>query len=262
MNCPPGSSLEGRVAIITGASRGIGEAIAHAYAQRGAKVVLAARKPEALEQVAEAIVSAGGSALVVPTHTGDRQAVEALVAKTVAEFGGVDIAVNNAATNPHFGPFLNATDEQWDKTFEVNVKGYFRVAQAVVPHMKERGGGRIINIASIAGLQAQPGMGVYSCSKAAVIMMTRALAVELGATGITVNAIAPGFVKTKFSSVLWQSPAIHERVVEAIPANRLAEPKEIAGIASYLASADAAFTTGSVFEIDGGQRAASGVRIG
>ena len=155
---------------------------------------------------AAAIEEQGGEAIAVPTHTGDPESVKALVARTVERFGSVDILVNNAATNPHFGPFLHATDEQWDKTFDVNVKGYFRLIQAVVPHMQKQGRGRVINVASIAGLQAQPGMGVYSCSKAAVVMMTRALAVELGATGITVNAIAPGFVKTKFSSVLWQTP--------------------------------------------------------
>jgi NAD(P)-dependent dehydrogenase (short-subunit alcohol dehydrogenase family) len=256
------AALAGRVAVITGASRGIGEAIARAFAERGAKLVVAARKPEALEAVAESLRSTGAEAIAVPTHTGDPESAKALVAKATEHFGAVDIVVNNAATNPHYGAFLDATEEMWDKTFDINVKGYFRLIQAAAPAMLERKWGRIINVASIAGLQAQPGMGVYGCSKAAVLMMTQALAVELASSGVTVNAIAPGFVKTKFSSVLWQTPQVYDRLIEAIPARRMAEPKEIAGIAAYLASEDAAFTTGAVFEIDGGQRAASGVRLG
>ena len=262
MSAPSTASLDGRVAVITGASRGIGEAIARAYGRAGAKLVLAARKAEALEGVAESLRESGADAIAVPTHTGEADSVQALVATATERFGSVDIVVNNAATNPHYGPFLDATPEMWDKTFDINVKGYFRVISAAAPGMLERKWGRIINVASIAGLQAQPGMGVYGCSKAAVIMMTRALAVELAPRGVTVNAIAPGFVKTKFSSVLWQTPQVHDRLIEAIPARRMAEPEEIAGIASYLASDEAAFTTGAVFEVDGGQRAASGVRLG
>ncbi len=203
---------------------------------------------------------AGGDALAVAAHTGDGAAVSALVETVVAHFGGIDIVVNNAATNPHFGPFLTAEDSHWDKILDVNVKGYFRVAKACQPVMRERGGGKIINMASVAGLEPQPMMGVYCVSKAAVLMLTEVLASELAADNIQVNAIAPGFVKTKFSQVLWSTADIHDRLVRSVPQRRMADAEEIAGIAVYLASAASSFTTGATFVVDGGQLVA-GVAI-
>jgi NAD(P)-dependent dehydrogenase (short-subunit alcohol dehydrogenase family) len=252
--------LTGKAAIITGGSRGIGLAIAEAFAAAGARVALAGRKQAPLDEAAGAIRQAGGEALAVPAHTGDGAAVTALVERVVAEFGGVDILVNNAATNPHFGPILSAEESHWDKILDVNVKGYFRLAQACAPIMRARGGGKIINMASVAGLEPQPMMGIYCVSKAAILMMTEVLAAELAGDNIQVNAIAPGFVKTRFSQVLWSTPDIHDRLVAAVPQRRMAEPEEIAGIAVYLASAASSFTTGATIVVDGGQLA-GGLRI-
>ena len=253
--------LTGKVALITGASRGIGEAIAGAYATAGARVVLASRKQEAVDAAAERIRAAGGEALAVAAHTGEPAAVAALVARAVEHFGGLDILVNNAATNPHFGPFLTDDESHWDKILDVNVKGYFRMAKACVPAMRARGGGKIINVASVAGLEPQPMMGVYCVSKAAVLMMTQVLAAEVAADNIQVNAIAPGFVKTKFSQVLWSTESIHDQLVRAVPQKRMAEPEEIAGIALYLASPASSYTTGATIVVDGGQLAA-GLNVG
>ncbi|RME43774.1 MAG: glucose 1-dehydrogenase [Caldilineae bacterium] len=261
MTAHPTFDLTGKVALVTGASRGIGEAIARAYAAAGAKVVLASRKQAALDEVAAAIREAGGEALPVAAHTGDMEAVQALVARAVETFGGVDIAVNNAATNPHFGHILTATESQWDKILDVNVKGYFRVAKACAEVMKERGGGKIINIASVAGKAPQPGMGVYCVSKAAVLMLTEVLAAELAQFNIQVNAIAPGFIKTRFSQAIWGTPQILEAVTRTIPQRRIATPDELTGIALYLASDAASFTTGATFVIDGGQLIGSPVML-
>jgi len=245
--------LAGKVAIITGASRGIGQAIAVAYAAAGARVVLASRKQAELDAVANAINATGGHALAVAAHTGSSDAVERLIAHTLAAYGGIDIVVINAATNPHFGPVLTAEESMWDKTLDVNVKGYWRVARACSGPMRERGAGTIINMASVAGKAPQPGMGVYCISKAAVIMLTEVLAVELAPGNIRVNAIAPGFVKTRFSSALWDNPEINAAVLRTIPQGRMAAAEELTGIALYLASDASSFTTGATFVVDGGQ---------
>ena len=249
--CP--FDLTGKVALITGASRGIGEAIALAYVQAGAKVVLASRKQADLDGVAQRIKDGGGEALPIAAHTGDMAAVTAMVEKAVSTYGGIDVLVNNAATNPHFGHILTAEDSHWDKIFDVNVKGYFHVVKTCAESMKARGGGKVINMASVAGLEPEPMMGVYSVSKAAVLMLTKVLAVELAQFNIQVNAIAPGFVKTKFSSALWQNPQLNQAILKTIPQKRMAEPEEIAGMAVYLASSASSYVTGSTFTIDGGQ---------
>ncbi len=245
--------LTGRVAVVTGASRGIGEAVARCYARAGAAVVLASRRQEALDVVAAGIREAGGRALAVACHTGDPEQVRALVERTVAELGGIDVLVNNAGTNPHFGPLLEATEGQWDKTFEVNVKGYVHLARACVPEMKKRGGGKIVNVSSIVGLAPHPGLGVYAVSKAAVLMLTKTLAVELAADGIQVNALAPGIIKTRFSTALWRDPERRDANLAAIPAGRFGEVGDLLGLALYLASPASGFTTGAVFRVDGGQ---------
>ena len=248
--------LTGKVAIITGASRGIGFAIAESFAAAGAKVVLSSRKQEALDQAAEKIQAKGGAeALPFAAHTGDPEAVRALVAACLEKFGGVDILVNNAATNPHFGPLLTSEESHWDKILDVNLKGYFRMAKACVESMRERGGGKIINVASVAGIQHQQGMGIYGISKAGVLMLTRTLAVELAADNIQVNALAPGFIQTQFSQVLWETPEIHQAIIAQVPQKRIGQPEEVASLALYLASPASGFTTGAIMLVDGGQMA-------
>jgi len=250
-------SLEGKVAIITGASRGIGRAIALRLAQAGAQVVVSSRKLENVQPVADEIVAAGGQALAVQAHVGAAGDVAALVAQAVETFGRVDVAVNNAATNPHFGPLLTADEGQWDKILDTNAKGAFRVCKAVVPLMEAQGGGKIINLTSVAGLRPSPGMGMYGISKAAIIMLTQVLAVELGRANIQVNAIAPGVIKTRFSQVLWQTPQIAEPLLRSLPLGRFGEAEDVAGLALFLASPAADYVTGAVFVVDGGMNVAT-----
>lgn len=252
-------SLTGKVAIITGASRGIGRAIALRLAQAGARVTVCSRKLENVEKVAEEIRAAGGEALAVQAHVGYADQVEAMVERAVEAFGRVDIAVNNAATNPHFGPILTADEGQWDKILDTNLKSVFRVAKAVAPHMKARGGGKIINVASVAGLRPFPAMGIYSVSKAGVIMLTQVLALELASDNIQVNCIAPGVIKTRFSQVLWQTPQLAEPILKGTPLGRFGEPEDVAGLALFLASPASDYVTGAVFVVDGGINVASGV---
>jgi NAD(P)-dependent dehydrogenase (short-subunit alcohol dehydrogenase family) len=247
--------LTGRVAIVTGASRGIGFAIAEAFALAGAKVVLASRKQEALDQAAEKIQAAGGDVFPFAAHTGDSESVNNLVVASVERYGGVDILVNNAATNPHFGPLLTSEESHWDKILDVNLKGYFRTVKACVDSMRQRGGGKIINVASVAGLRYQQGLGIYGVSKAAVLMLTQTLAVELASDNIQVNAIVPGFIQTQFSRVLWETPEIHQKIAAQIPQGRIGQPDELTGMALYLASQVSSFTTGAVMILDGGQMA-------
>lgn len=245
--------LDGKIALITGASRGIGAAIAHCYAAVGATVVLASRKVDGVESIAATIRAAGGKAHAHAVHTGDDAAIAELVQETLARFGTINILVNNAATSPYFGPLMNAEPSHWQKTFDVNVMGYWRMAQACVPAMRAAGGGKIINVASIAGLRGQAGMGIYSVSKAAVLMLTQVLAEELAPDNIQVNALAPGYVRTRFSQAIWDDPARYAELVQQIPQGRLAETSELTGMALYLASPASSFTTGATLVVDGGQ---------
>lgn len=245
-------NLSGKVAVITGASRGIGAAVAQAFAAAGARVVLASRKLEGLEAVAAKVRDAGGEAVAMACHTGRAADVEALAARAEEAFGGIDILVNNAATNPHFGPLLEADEAQWDKTFEVNVKGYVHAIRACVPRMRTRGGGAIVNVASVAGLVPHSGLGVYGVSKAAVLMITKTLAAEL-APDVRINAIAPGLIQTRFSEGLWSTPEIRDRALRAIPQHRIGQPDDLVGAVLYLASGASGYTTGAVIVIDGGQ---------
>lgn len=248
----PDFSLAGKVAVITGASRGMGEAIAHTYARAGAKVVVVSRKLEGVSAVARAIRQKGGEALPIAAHMGEQSAVMALMEQVVMTYGAVDIVVNNAGTNPHFGPLLTADESVWDKTLDVNLRGFFRLIRAAAPSMIGQGGGKVINIASIAGITPMPGVGLYGISKAAVIMMTKTLAVELASHNIQVNAIAPGFVKTKFSQAIWGDETVNAAVIANTPAGRIASVEEIEGLALYLASSASNFLTGQVIVIDGG----------
>jgi NAD(P)-dependent dehydrogenase (short-subunit alcohol dehydrogenase family) len=243
-------TLENKVAIITGASRGIGESIARCFAANGAQVVVASRKIEGLQSVADSI---GPQAFAVAAHTGREADCTALVEAAVKKFGKVDILVNNAATNPHFGPLVDVDEGAWDKTFEVNLKGYYWMTREVVKHLRGReAAGSIVNVASVAGLVASPLQGVYAMTKAAVISMTKTLAYELAGNKIRVNAIAPGFVDTKFAAAVLKNDTLLEEVMRITPMKRYGQPDEIAGGALYLASDSASYLTGHALVIDGG----------
>lgn len=246
-------SLAGKVAVVTGASRGIGEAIARAMAKAGAHLMLAARKPDALALVVGSIHADGGVVRARPCHTGKPGDIDLLFAEAIAAYGKVDILVNNAATNVHFGPMVTAERGQWEKNLEVNLEGYFETSRRLALHLGERGApGAIINIASVAGLGGSPLQGVYAATKAAVISMTQTMAVELGPSGVRVNAIAPGLIRTKFSSALVENEDIAGRIISRTPLGRVGEPGEIAGAAVYLASDAASYVTGHTLVVDGG----------
>lgn len=247
--------LKDKVIVVTGASRGIGEAIARACIEAGARVVLASRKQADLDRVAAALPPE--RAIAVACHTGKPEEVDALFGKAVERFGRVDGLVNNAATNPYFGPMLDTPDAAIEKTFEVNVRGYFYCARALVRQARKQTptAAAIVNIASIMGTRSAPMQGIYGATKAAVISMTQTLAFELGSSQIRVNAIAPGLVETKFASALISNPMLRDHIVGRTPLARHAQPAEIAGAAVYLLSDAASFTTGTVLVVDGGATA-------
>ena len=232
--------ISGKVAIITGSTRGIGQAIAERFAQAGAKVVISSRKQDACDETAKMLTDKGYTALAIAAHNGDKSALQNLVTKTVEAFGKVDILVNNAE------------DSMWQKTLEVNIMGNVWLTQAVVADMRKHGGGKIVNVASVNGIRPGGFQGIYSMTKAAVISITKTLAMELAGDNIQVNAIAPGLIKTKFAQAIWDNENLHEGVVGRTPMGRIGEPDEIAGIAMYLASPASSFATGQVFVVDGG----------
>ncbi len=247
--------LDGKVALITGASKGIGEAIARGLAEFGAKVVVSSRKQEAVDAVAEAFRADGLEATGIAANMGNIEEAHALVDKTVAAYGGLDIIINNAAANPVFGPIQQTEERAFDKIIDVNLKGPFELCKKAYPILKERGGGSIINISSIGGLTPEPGIGIYSVSKAGINNLTMAMAQDWGADNIRVNAICPGLIKTKFSEALWNNEAILKRFLQHIPLKRAGTADDIAGLAVYLASDAAAYCTGGVYMIDGGYAA-------
>lgn len=244
--------LDDKVAIITGASKGIGAETARLFAQRGAKVVVSSRKQDAVDTVARTIVDAGGTALAVAAHTGREEDLHALVERSIDAFGGIDVLVNNAATNPVFGGLLDAGASAFDQIMNVNLKGPYLLACRAHPHLQARGGGSIINISSIGGLRPEPGLGLYSTSKAALISLTQVMAKEWGSDGIRANAICPGLVKTKFSRALWEDPHLVEQVVGHQPIARMGTCAEIAHLCLFLAAEASAYCTGAVFTADGG----------
>ncbi|NIM95297.1 MAG: glucose 1-dehydrogenase [Anaerolineales bacterium] len=252
-------SIAGKVAIVTGASKGIGSAIALAFAKAGAKVTVSSRKIEAVSEVAHEIEGVGGEALPIQAHMGYVDQVESMVEQTVERWGSLDIIVNNAATNPHFGPILTADEGQVEKIFDVNLKGYFRLCQQAFPHMRDQGAGKIINLTSVAGLRPGFNMGLYSISKAGVIMLTQVLARELGPYNIQANAIAPGLVKTKFSRALWEDESILQHQESVTPLGRIGLPEDVVGAALYLASPLSDWVTGTIIVVDGGALIGTGL---
>ncbi len=247
--------LDGKVALVTGASKGIGEAMACGLAEFGAKVVISSRKQEALDAVAESFRADGLEATGIAANMGNIDEIHSLVDKTVEAYGGLDIIINNAAANPVFGPLQNTDEGAFDKIIDVNLKAPFELCKKAYPLLKERGGGSIIHISSIGGLKPEAGIGIYSVSKAAIINLTKAMAQDWGADNIRVNAICPGLIKTKFSEALWNDKHSLDRFVKRIPLGRIGEPDDITGLAVYLASAASAYCTGGVYMVDGGYEA-------
>lgn len=247
--------LEGKVALITGASKGIGEAMARGLAEFGAKVVVSSRKADAVELVAESFRADGLEASGIAANMGRIEDIEALVDQVVGVYGGLDILINNAATNPVYGPIQQTDERAFDKIIDVNLKGPFVLCNKAYPILKDRGGGAIIHISSIGGLTPEQGIGMYSVSKAALINLTKAMAQDWGPDNIRVNAICPGLIKTKFSEALWSNEANLKRFLHSIPLGRLGMADDIAGLAVYLASDASAYCTGGVYMADGGYAA-------
>jgi NAD(P)-dependent dehydrogenase (short-subunit alcohol dehydrogenase family) len=247
--------LTNRIAIISGASRGIGEAIARGFVEQGATVVLTARKQENLEKVAASIRKIGGKAIPIVCHGGKSSEMKVLFTRVEQELGGLDILVNNVATNPYYGPAVDAPESTIDKTFEVNLKGFYLMIQSAAKLMKKRGGGSIINISSIAGIRPLAGEVTYGMTKAGIINLTKGFAKELGPDNIRVNAIAPGLVETSFSKALVDSDEKRAAVINRYPLRRIGKPNDIAAAAIFLASDASSYVTGSVLVVDGGSSA-------
>lgn len=243
--------LPGKVALVTGGSRGIGRSIALGLAEAGSDIVLASRKLPDLEKVAQEITDMGRKALPVSANVRHLPEIDNLVKKAMDEFGHIDILVNNAGTNPVFGSVFNTEEPAWDVIMGLNLKGYFFLSQAVGKIMRDKGGGSIINVASTAGIHPDIGLGVYSISKAGVIMLTQVLAQEWGQYNIRVNAIAPGVVKTKLSSLLWSTSEIREKVEDSTALGRIAEPEEMVGAVLFLVSEASSYVTGQTLVLDG-----------
>ena len=247
--------LTGKVAVITGSSKGIGRAIAERMAEHGAKVVVSSRKADVCEQVARGIRDRGGEAAVIPCHIARKEELQRLADQTNALWGGIDILVCNATVNPYLGPAAGVTDEVYERVMGANVRSNFWLCNMVLPGMAARGGGSVIIISSIGGLRGSAHLGLYGISKAADMQLARNIAVEWGPSNIRANAIAPGLVRTDFARALWEDPELYRRRTKGTPLQRIGEPDEIAGAAVFLAAKAGSFLTGQTIVIDGGTTA-------
>jgi NAD(P)-dependent dehydrogenase (short-subunit alcohol dehydrogenase family) len=252
MSDPGNPDFSGKIALITGASRGIGESTARLMASRGAHVIVSSRKADAVTRVAESIRDAGGKATGLACHVGDAESVEAIFERIASDFGRLDVLVNNAATNPHFGHIVETPLDMVDKTIAVNIRGYFQMSQKAAIMMRENGGGAIVNTSSVNGDRPAPFQGIYSITKAAVISMTRAFAKECAEWKIRVNAVLPGLTDTRFAAALTGNERMLNMILPLIPMGRVAEPEEIAPAIAFLASDAASYITGACLPVDGG----------
>lgn len=248
------AKLAGKIAIVTASTDGIGLAIARRLGEDGAHVVVSSRKQTNVDSAVAELKGLGCSVLGFTCHVAKEQDRQNLISKTLEKFGGIDILVSNAAVNPAVGGVLDCPESVWDKIFEINVKNALQLSQLVVPHMQERGGGAIVYISSIAGFQPMNLLGAYSVSKTALLGLTKAVAHQVASDNIRVNCVAPGIVRTNFSSTLTQHPAVYEKILETIPLGRIAETKEMAGLVSFLCSSDASYITGESFIAAGGMQ--------
>ena len=245
-------NLEGKIALITGSTKGIGKAIAERMAEQGAIVVISSRNQDACDEVAAGIIAQGGKAIAISCNINYQEQLQNLVTKIQSELGSIDILVCNAAINPFFGSSQEIPDSAFDKIMHANIGSVHRLCQLAIPRMAEKGGGAVVIISSIGGLKGSNALGAYAISKAADMQMARNLAVEWGPRNVRVNCIAPGLVRTDFAKALWENPEIYEATVSKYPLRRIGEPDEIAGAAVFLASDSGSFTTGQTIVIDGG----------
>ena len=243
--------LEGKIAVVNGGSRGIGEAIARGLAASGAKVVLSSRRQESVQEVADSIIADGGQAVAMTCHAGRMDEIEALFEWVCKEFGRLDILINNAATNPFYGPAAELPSTAFDKTVEVNLKGPYYMMSQAVSLMAQSGGGSVVNVASVTALVALPGQAVYSMTKAGLVSLTKSFAKEYGQKGIRVNAILPGVVETRFATALVEDPGIQKKLA-SLPVPRAGQPEDMVDGVLYLVSEGAAYTTGTTLIMDGG----------
>jgi len=243
--------MTGKVAVVNGASRGIGEAIARGLAACGAHLVLTSRRQESVQDVADAITADGGKAIARACHAGHMDEIDQLFEFVRSDIGRLDILINNAATNPYFGPATGLTPEAFDKTVDVNLKGPYFMSSRAVPLMAESGGGSIVNVASIAALMSLPGQAVYAMTKAGLVSVTKSFAKEYGSKGIRVNAILPGVVETKLAAAMVEDPSV-QKWLSRLPAGRAGQPEDMVAGVLYLASDQAAYTTGTTLVMDGG----------
>lgn len=244
--------LSGKVALITGSSRGIGRAIAERMAQAGAKVVISSRKLDACEEVVASIRKAGGEAIAVACNITHKEDLQALVNETVSKLGRIDILVCNAAVNPHYGTTQDIPDSAFEKILDCNIRSNHWLCQMVIPGMAERRDGAVLIVSSIGGLKGSSALGTYGLTKAADMALARNLAVEWGPRNVRVNCIAPGIIRTDFAKALWENPDVYDRAIERYPLRRIGEPDEIAGTAIFLASKAGSFLTGQTIVVDGG----------